>query len=295
MFDRDKLKSDLLKTKQIGNPRFAKGFTFPFARTPQFDLGTYQMRICPPNQDKNPDGYVLISRAGIEKDDTNPKESTRWVALDMARSNYLMGVVTQIDKLGLLEQVSDGMKDTLKKLYPIHRYLIPIFVKADTYETVGSRNGKEYTETRYKPNDDTTVGCILELYSDSGLLTKLFSLADKYPEMSHFRNGVWFRLDKQRTKHILDDPYKKSQLTDAEKEMIVHDKYPNLVKIAERDRAAHAEIVDMIQTAWWKNSVEKMGVDFKDYGPLKSPYMVSEEVSEEVPFDLDVDTFDPLK
>lgn len=293
MFDRDKLKQDLLNNRQFEQAKPKNGFTFTFARTSQFDQGQYPFRVCPTNVEKNPDGFVVSSRYGIERDASAPKESTKYVAMDPTKSNYTLGILHQMTKYKVLEQASPGLRESLSKLFPMVKYLFPVMVKADTYETVKD-NG--YKETRFKPTQSDNIVClILEVYPESALINQLFTIAEQYDDFNDFKRGQWLLFTKKPNKNELVAFGKKSPLTEEEKALIVNDKYPSLLKIAQRDMMSHVEIVEMIQNAHWASKLEAMGVDLEDHGPLGSPYVPKETESEEeesnsdeIPFDVNL-------
>lgn len=277
MFDKDKLKDDLIKNRQFASSMPAKGFAFPFARVAQFDQGDYKFRICPTNddKDKNPDGFVVSSRCGVERDESAAKESTKYISLDPSTSNYVVGILHQLEKLKILDQVSVGLKNSLLKLFPQTKYLFPVMVKATTYETVKDSG---YKETRYKPTDTDETHCmILEVYAESALITQIFDISENFEDFNDSKKGQWLTLKKSPRKNELVAYGKKSPLNEEERELVSHEKYPSLVKISKRDKMSHKEIVALVCSAHWKDKVESMGVDFKDYGDLASPFVPNRE------------------
>lgn len=265
MFDKDKLRSDLAANRTFESAKPAKGYAFPFARTSSFDQGEYLLRVCPTNDEKNPDGFVVVSRAGIERDSMAPKESTKYVAVDPSKSNYLLGILYQVEKLKILDQLKPGVKDAVMKLFPSTKYLFPVLVKAEKYETVKA-NG--YKETRYKPSDSGTLNAmILEVYAESSLLTQLFDISEHFENFNDSKRGMWLRFNKKPNKNELLAG-KQAPLNDEEKAMYVNEKYPSLIKMGKRDETSHDDIVSMISNAPWRADLEALGVDFTDYGPV---------------------------
>lgn len=284
MFNPDQLESDLKHGKQYRplNQK-DKEWAFNFAKSSSFDdyERGYPMRFLPSHPQHNPQGYRIISYHRVETlEGEKPQGVLGFESVsEDKRSPYLDTLLTRISDLAesnpdFKASLSEPLMKAIDMLYPWRRYVFPAIFWAQPYDS-GKKDNRGKPVMRYRPHPGCKpVGILWEINAPPGsapkLITRIKTLAEKYPDLNDVNRGRNFTFAKKGNSYALD-PEPEREKFPSDSKNLYGDDYPKLASMYAKNVRTHSEIVSLVRSAWFTPHLEKLGVDFSDTTEVKEP------------------------